>query len=365
MAITPEQLQNPPPASNSKKGQPRPAARVIAISSGKGGVGKSSLSLNLAVELSQFNKRVCILDADTNLANINIMTGLNSEYTLQDFLQGRKKLKDIMLIGPAGIGVIPAASGVMDLIRYDQKQQDMLLSLVKRLECYFDYILIDTAAGINETVLGFVQAAPETIITITPEPTSLTDAFSLLRVLKHQGFNQSVQVVVNKVESFNEAKTTLARFSRTVKKYLGFRITSPGYILEDRNVPRSIMAQRPYILLYPHSPASRCIRNFAYNLNHKNKSSEIRFSLFLSEKKYRFEQKINEFQITLDKPWMNDLLATIYSEELHVVEQFIALISHHWLQRVEQEQNNDKIRNSDSYRAAMRFASKLNNSSLS
>lgn len=345
---------------NVNKTPVKPAARVIAISSGKGGVGKSSLSLNLAIELARFNRRVCVLDADTNLANINIMTGLNPDYSLHDFIEGRKKLNEIMLKGPGGIAIVPAASGVLDLIRYDQKQQDRLLQLVKRLECEFDYVLIDTAAGINETVLGFLQAAPETIITITTEPTSLTDAFSLLKVLKQQGFNQAIQVVVNKAPAFNDAKHTLTRFSAAVKKYLGLQIKSVGYILEDRNVPRSIMVQRPYTLMYPQCQATRCVRNFANQLNNKNDSNEIRFSLFLSEKKYQFEQEKKNHRNILDKPWMDDLLTTIHSHNYDDVEQFIAVISQHWIERVGAEKHHQQYRDSDSYKTAMEFASKLN-----
>ena len=209
------------PRSGSESDSSRKFARVIAITSGKGGVGKSSLSLNLAIELSRLNNRVCLFDADTNLANINIMTGLTPDATLHDLLNGKKTLEQVLMHGPGGIEILPAASGIMDFISFDPQQQDLMIGLVKKLEQIFDYVLIDTAAGINETVLSFLRAAPETIITITTEPTSLTDAFSLLKVLKKQGFSQPVQVLVNKAPSFESAREALSRFSCRTQKISG------------------------------------------------------------------------------------------------------------------------------------------------
>ncbi len=140
---------------------------------------------------------------------------------------------------------------------------------------------MDTAAGISETVLSFINAAAETIITITTEPTSLTDAFSLLKVLRKQGFRKPVKVLVNKVPSYDAAKEVLTRFSAAMKKYLGLSISAPGYNLEDKNVPRSIMQQTPFTLKYPHSPASLCIRTFPIKLPRKAVISRFHFQTIL------------------------------------------------------------------------------------
>ncbi len=335
------------------------SARVIAISSGKGGVGKSSISLNLAIELARKKNRVCIFDADTNLANINIMTGLTPLFTLQDFLTGNKPLKDILLQGPGEIEIIPAASGFMDFVRYDPLQQDKLINLVRSLEKKFDYILIDTAAGINETVLSFIKAAPETIITITTEPTSLTDAFSLLKVLKQQGFNQPVQVLVNRAPSYESAKEVLTRFSAALKKYLNLTIRAPGYVLDDKNVSRSVMQQIPFILKYPASPASLCIRSFAQKITSKKSAKGSQLSDYLSEQRGVIEND-DTVELKNDRPpWVNAVMDNLQTEPFDKAEQLIALLSKQWIERLESESDNKKYLDSESYRTAIRFASKL------
>lgn len=344
-----------------------PLARVIAISSGKGGVGKSSLSLNLAIELSRLGRRVCVFDADTNLANINIMTGLSPAFTLHDVLLGNQSLKDVLLCGPGGIKIIPAASGLMDFVRFDRQQQDCMLELIKQLESIFDFILIDTAAGINETVLAFLAAAPEAIITITTEPTSLTDAFSLIKVLKQQGIDRSLQLVVNKAPSFQVAKEVVQRFSRAVKKYLDIRFVAAAYVLEDRNVARSIMQQRPFSLLYPQSPASSCIRSFAGKLKQCDAHGRSSISDYLLELR-QDEPEAGGIPVTntpstvlpsIDNPSTSmelatqELLTMIQSAPYEQVEPMMALIFSRWVQR--QRERHD----SEVYKAAIRFASKL------
>lgn len=311
-------------------------ARVITISSGKGGVGKSSMSINLAVELSRLKRDVCVFDADTNLANVNIMTGLNPTHTLNDVLHGHKILSDIVLRGPAGIHIIPAATGIMTMVDHDASDQQQLIEMIRHLEQDYDYLLIDTGAGISETVLGFLMAAPEVIMTITPEPTSLTDAFSLLKVLRKRGFDQPVQVLVNRAPSFQLAKQALMRFAGALKKYLGLSVVSPGYILEDKNVPRSIMVQRPFALMYPQSPASRCIRNFAQRLDENDRSQDFRLSDYLASQADHGEAKV-----TSDHPhpgaWLDDLLRRIDSEPFDQIEPVMTQISSRWSERLARE----------------------------
>ena len=333
-------------------------ARVIAVSSGKGGVGKSSISLSLAVELSLQHNKVCIFDADTNLANINIMTGLNPVSTLHDFITGNVSIEDLLVEGPSGISIIPAASGLMELISFNAVQQHSLIRLVQHLESHFDYILIDTSAGINETVLGFLHAAAHRIIVITPEPTSLTDAFSLLKVLKKQGFDFPVQVLVNKVKTFEEAKEVLLRFASAVRKYLKLRIVVPGYIYEDSNVPRSIMAQKPFSVLYSRSPASCCVRNIATKLKSNSSSEEAVFSTYLAKDMnlLAFDVGNNTKEI---KPWMLQAIASLKSASVDEAEQFLELMSQQWIAKLEEKSSDDKYFNSSGYRTAIQFASKL------
>lgn len=343
-------------------------ARVIAISSGKGGVGKSSITLNLAVELSRQGKRVCIFDADTNLANINIMTGLSPEYTLLDLVKGDKALHEIMLKGPAGISIIPAASGVLDFVSFDENQQQYLQQAISELEQDFDVILIDTAAGINDSVLGFVQAAGELIIGITAEPTSLTDAFSLLKVLKKQGFDKPLRVLVNKATGFDAARDTLTRFSGAIKKYLDLKITHPGYILEDRNVPRSVMVQRPYVLMYPKSPASRCLRHFAERLLQQGKGAS-HFSEWLKSLQGQGDHlDVDGQEVSNEKAenkekestqWLEQAFLAIENEPIDLVQQQLKELADIWLKRLQQEQKDTETFNQNVYQSAIYFASLL------
>lgn len=331
-------------------------AKVIAVSSGKGGVGKSSISLSLAVELSAHNNKVCVFDADTNLANINIMTGLNPLHTLHDYLVKKLSIDDILIEGPAGISIIPSASGMVDLVNFDQKKQKSLLGLIQQLESQFDYILVDTSAGITESVLGFVKGAAQTIIIITPEPTSLTDAFSLLKVLKQSGFDRSFQVLVNRVKNFKEAKEVIFRFAKAVNKYLDLKVVSPGYIYEDRNVPRSIMAQKPFSVIYPRSSASHCLRNIARKIEQGEVSRVKAFSEYLSEEVSLKVETDNPLELQSD---LDKVLASLHDYPVNEVEQFLSMASQQWLKKIEAESFEEQYFESDGYKAAIKFASKL------
>jgi len=160
---------------------------VFAFASGKGGVGKTSIVANLGVSLAKSGKRVCVFDADTNLANINIMLRLRPEFTIEHLLKGEKRLDEIMIDGPERIRIIPAASRIADLVTLSTAQRSQILGALRQIENSFDYLLIDCAAGINQTVLTFLMSAPYVVLVITTEPTSLTDAYSLLKVLRERG----------------------------------------------------------------------------------------------------------------------------------------------------------------------------------
>lgn len=248
-------------------GEPVPtesrAAKVIAITSGKGGVGKTNVTVNLAIALAKQGSRVCIFDADTSLANINVVIGLTPTYTIEHLLTGERTVEEILLEGPQGVMIVPAASGISECANLDQVQRDRLIETLQTLENSFDYLLIDTAAGIGESVIDFIQSAQYTILVISTEPTSLTDAFALLRVLKRRGFERPAYVLVNMALNYANSMEVFKRFEAAVRKYLGMKVHYLGYITEDKAIKLSIGQQRPVILNHPDALASRCFTTLA------------------------------------------------------------------------------------------------------
>jgi len=237
--------------------------KVIAITSGKGGVGKTNVTSNLAIALAKQGNRVCIFDADTSLANINVVMGLTVEHTIEHLLTGERTVDEILLAGPEGVMIIPAASGIAECANLDQDQRRRLVSALESLENCFDYILIDTAAGIGDSVLYFVQSAQYAIVVISTEPTSLTDAFALLRVLRRRNYERPVYVLVNMALNYANSMEVFKRFEAAVKKYLNMKIHYLGYITEDKAIRASVSAQRPVLLQHPEALASRCFTTLA------------------------------------------------------------------------------------------------------
>jgi MinD-like ATPase involved in chromosome partitioning or flagellar assembly len=238
-------------------------AKVIAITSGKGGVGKTHVTINLAIALAKQGSRVCIFDADTSLANINVVIGLTPRYTIEHLLSGERTVEEILLEGPQGVMIIPAASGIAECANLDRPRRDRLIEALKSLETSFDYLLIDTAAGISDMVLDFVQSAQYMILVISTEPTSLTDAFALLRVLKRRDFHRPAHVLVNMALNYANSMEVFKRFEAAVRKYLGMKVHYLGYITEDKAIKLATGQQRPVILSHPEALASRCFTTLA------------------------------------------------------------------------------------------------------
>jgi MinD-like ATPase involved in chromosome partitioning or flagellar assembly len=250
--------------------------KTIALTSGKGGVGKSNIAVNLAITLAKQGAKVCILDADTGLANINILLGVAPQYTLEHLLNGEKTLAEILVKGPVGIHIIPGASGIADCVELAPEQQALLMSGLDVLEPHYDYLIIDTGAGISPTVLHFVAAAQMPIVVITLEPTSLTDAFSLLKVLRRSNFKRPVQVLVNMAPNVNKAHYIFKRFQAAVDKYIGLRVRFLGTICRDQAIAVSVGRQYPVALSSPSTPACQDFNLLADNIDKTYKAGLIK-----------------------------------------------------------------------------------------
>lgn len=236
---------------------------VIAIASGKGGVGKSSVAVNLGMSLAKLGERVCIFDADTGLANINILLGLTPRFSLEHVLFGAKSIEAVMLETAHGMQVIPGANGISECVALHPRQQLRLTRELARIESDYDYFLIDTAAGIADTTLDFICSAQTALIVITPEPTSLTDAFSLLKLLHRRRRNLSAQVLVNMCGSTAQAREVFHRFSAAVEKYIGVRTRYLGFLMRDESLRAAVTLQSPVALFPDSDPSSRSFLRLA------------------------------------------------------------------------------------------------------
>ena len=243
-------------AAKKSLAQARNAApHVIAITSGKGGVGKSSISVNLGIALSRMGRKVCLFDADTGLANINILLGLTPKLSLEHVLFGNKSIQDVMLEGPHGLKIIPGANGIVECATLQPRQHMHLTRQLADVEGEYDYLLVDTAAGIGDDTMDFVRAAQQTIIVVTTEPTSLTDAFSLIKLLRRRGKKSHFHVIVNMCNSTKQAREVFHRFSGAVEKYIGVKLNYLGFILQDESLRAAVTMQSP-VALFPESDPS-------------------------------------------------------------------------------------------------------------
>lgn len=239
--------------------------RTITITSGKGGVGKTSISVNLALHIAALGYRTCLFDADLGLANVNILLGLYPEYNLEDVILSHRDLKDVIIKNYEGIDIIPGSSGVEKIADLQPDQLKHLLQSFSELDKY-DFLLFDTSAGISRNVISFCLASSEVIVVITPEVTSLTDAYALLKILCLNGFKGSVKIVVNQCRSTSIAKHAYTKLKQTVEKFLPIDVVPLGVIVQDPKVEEAVKKQRALVLLYPESNASRYIKNIAKRL---------------------------------------------------------------------------------------------------
>ncbi len=242
------------------------SARCISVTSGKGGVGKTNVVVNLAIALAKRNKSVVVVDADLGLANVDVLLNLNPRYNLYHVMERHKRLEDIMMEGPLGIKIVPGASGITRIADIGAKEREFLLSELASLQRQVDYIVVDTSAGINRNVINFVISSDISIIVTTPEPTAITDAYAMIKVIAQRKINQDVRLLVNMANSAAQAKEIFERISMVSRQFLGIYVEYAGCILKDDSIVEAVLQRKPFLLEYPYSPASRSLAKIANNI---------------------------------------------------------------------------------------------------
>jgi flagellar biosynthesis protein FlhG len=238
-------------------------ARVIAITSGKGGVGKTNIVANLGYALSRLGKKVLILDADLGLGNLDVLLGVAPKFNISHVIRGEKSLAEILEEGPGNMKILPAASGIQELTQLTQEQKMQVFTDLDRLVDDMDLLLIDTAAGISSNVMDFNVMAHEIIVVVSPEPTSITDAYALMKVLSLKYSEKSCKLVVNMAASPKEAQDVFRQLDLVTDRFLDIHIDYLGCVLRDDKLPRGVKHQRLVSDLYPESRAGRCFADLA------------------------------------------------------------------------------------------------------
>lgn len=243
------------------------SVKVIAVTAGKGGVGKSNVSVNLAVALAKNNKRVMLLDADLSLGNIDIMLGLHTKYDLSHVIQGSCHLNDILLEGPYGLKIIPAASGTEFMAQLGHRQHAGIIDAFNEITEDLDYMIIDTAAGISDTVLSFTRSAQELLVVVCDEPTSLTDSYALIKVMSKRYGWSNFHIVANMVRSEQEGLNLFKKLFRVSEQFLDVQLDYLGAIPFDEHVHKAIKNQEPVLMAYPDSSAACAMNHLALGIS--------------------------------------------------------------------------------------------------
>jgi len=244
----------------------RPRASVIAVTSGKGGVGKSNIAVNLAVQLASAGKDVVLLDADLGLANADVLCNIDLPFNLAHVIARKKELREVMVKGPGGFRLIGGASGLARMADLSDDDRQRLVGALAELEQQTDVIIIDTGAGISPNVLSFTRAADQVLVVTTPEPTAITDAYAVVKVISRDGAVHRVSLLVNQVRAPAEARIVYDRIAKVARQFLNISVFDAGYIPADDNVAMSVRRRIPFSLAFPRTAATLSIGHLAIRL---------------------------------------------------------------------------------------------------
>ncbi|RKX88563.1 MAG: MinD/ParA family protein [Spirochaetes bacterium] len=241
--------------------------RVIAVASGKGGVGKTNMSINIAIAYAQLGKKVLVMDADLGLANVNVAMGIIPKYNLYHLIRQKKKMKDIIINTDFGIQIVAGASGFSKIANLSDTEREHFIEEIGQMDAV-DVIVIDTSAGVSSNVLDFIAAADDAIIVTTPEPTAITDAYGIIKIIATEidNMNLGIKLIVNRVKSVTEGKKVSERVINIASQFLNLKVDYLGYVYDDPQVSQAILKQKPFIIVDPDSKASICIKHIVSRL---------------------------------------------------------------------------------------------------
>ena len=240
--------------------------RVIAVTSGKGGAGKTNITVNLAIALKQAGQRVLVIDADLGMANVDVVLGSMSKKHLLNLLEKDTELRDVLIDGPYGVRYISGGSGIEKAADFTYEERQRLMQKLTACGQMADIILIDTGAGLGKNVMDFILAADEVLLVTTPEPTALTDAYAVLKAYSMYASNKNIKLLVNRVYDEAESREVVAKLQQTSTRFLNMSLDCVGYVFEDTAVMKSVRQQQPFLAAQPGSVAARCIHGLANSL---------------------------------------------------------------------------------------------------
>jgi len=269
--------------ASSKGGTPaKPAAkaadkaRIITVTSGKGGVGKTNLSVNMALAFARLGKKVIVMDADLGLANVNVMLNMIPKYNLYHVIKKQKTIREILVETEYGISIVAGASGFSQIANMGEDDRKDFISELDSLS-NADIIIIDTSAGVSSNVLDFIAAADDAVIITTPEPTAITDAYGIIKILatEYDSLNMGLKLVVNRAKGAAEAKSVADRMINIAGQFLNLKVDYLGFIYDDSAVPHAVLRQKPFMVVDPKCKASICVQHIVERMD-RNKPGEVR-----------------------------------------------------------------------------------------